>query len=132
LACLHEWGYFGDIDLIYVPIDFKRHPESSFGFGVLNFRTPQACSKFMAEFHLACVCDKLVDAKSKKLFEVDQSLIQGQQVNIQRLLKSPVLANLKRYPAWLPRVIDAGGLSTPLEAKRTKNSARRQSRHDPT
>jgi hypothetical protein len=125
LACLHECGYFGQIDLVYVPIDFK-HTNSNFGFAIVNFNTHSACVNFAMEFHSMYACDKFIDSEDQNLLVVTQALIQGCEVNIRRLQQSPVLSRLMRYPCWLPLKVDAGGLAMPVEARHATRSSRRR------
>merc|ERR1719181_1582238 len=87
LASLHESGYFGEIDFVYIPIDFK-HGGCSLGLAVLNFRTISACLQFASEFHMVEAGDVMGDAKCKKLLEVSPAGIQSSQENIGRLQKS--------------------------------------------
>jgi len=115
LAALRECGYFGDIDFLYVPIDFKKG-DRNLGFAIMNFSSTKICSEFAAEFHLVNVCDKFPDAKIQRCLEVSPALLQGSQENIGHLQKSLVLAWLTTYPAWLPQVLDGRGLATPLKA----------------
>lgn len=127
LAIVHECGYFAEVDFIYVPIDFKK-PDSSLGFAVLNFRTSGSCSAFASEFHMARASDKMQTSKPiKKYLEVSPSKIQGFRENAKRLQKSNVLGWLARYPAWLPRVVDRGGLGVPLRALHRRSSRSRRS-----
>lgn len=121
LADLHEGGYFGMIDFFYVPIDFKKR-DRNLGFAIMNFSSTEVCVKFAAEFHLANSCDKLPDAKIQRCLEVSPALLQGSRENIRHLQKSSVLAWLAPYPAWLPQVLDGGGLATPLKTIRSSNS----------
>jgi len=123
LAALHECGYFGDIDFVYVPVDFKRR-DRGLGFAVVNFNSFSACLKFSAEFHLANICDKLSDEDVPQVLEVAAALIQGSKENIRHLQKSPVPAWLAKYPAWRPQVIN-GGLAMPLKAMRSSDRPRR-------
>lgn len=131
LASLHDNGYFGEIDFVYVPIDFKRG-DCSLGFALLNFRLSNVCLQFATEFHMAQVSDLLVDADTTKLLEVAPAKIQGAQENIRHLQKSRVLTWLTPYAVWLPRLIDAGGLAVPLKATsgsaRSRNSAHRKTK----
>lgn len=126
LASLHESGYFGEIDFIYVPIDFKQG-DCSLGFAILNFRETSACVQFVSEFHLADASNKIASDEPKKQLplEVSPAQIQGFQDNVSHLQKSSVLAWLTRHPVWLPRVVDGGGLSMPLKALRSRTRPRR-------
>mmetsp|Transcript_116823 Transcript_116823/g.183712 ORF Transcript_116823/g.183712 Transcript_116823/m.183712 type:complete len:306 (-) Transcript_116823:87-1004(-) len=125
LACLHECGYFGQIDMIYVPIDFK-HTDSNLGFAVVDFRSQSACFDFALDFHAKCACDKFIDVDDRYLLEVTEALIQGSQVNIHRLQQSPILHRLMRYRTWLPLKVDAGGLAMPIEATLARKLSRRR------
>lgn len=126
LAALHECGYFGDIDFVYVPVDFKRR-DRGLGFAVVNFNSFSACLKFSAEFHLANICDKLSDEDVPQVLEVAAALVQGSQANIRHLQKSPVPAWLAKYPAWRPQVVN-GGLAMPLKAKPSSSDRPRRRR----
>jgi len=123
LACLHEGGYFGEIDFVYIPLDFKQG-DCSMGCAILNFRNVIARGQFAAEFHMADAQDKLFDTSSPQLLQVASAGIQGYSENAQRLQKSPVLAWLARYPEWLPRMVDGGGLAMPLKALRRSKRCR--------
>jgi len=125
LACLHEGGYFGEIDFVYIPLDFKQG-NCSMGCAILNFRNVIARGQFAAEFHMADARDKMFDTSSSspQLLQVASAGIQGYSENAQRLQKSPVLAWLARYPEWLPRMVDGGGLAMPLKALRRSKRCR--------
>merc|ERR1719181_358331 len=130
LAYLHDDGYFGEIDLVYVPVDFKRG-DCSLGFALLNFRRNRVCLHFAAEFHMAQVSDLFPDADaSTKVLEVAAAKIQGVHENIHHLEKSRVLSWLTPLPIWLPRLIDIGGLAAPLKVvrgnARTRSSVQRK------
>lgn len=124
LATLHECGYFGEIDFVYIPLDFKQG-DRSVGMAILNFRNIAARLQFASEFHhMVDGCEKLFETKTSRLFEVSPAGVQGSTENIQRLQKSSVLSWLARYPMWLPRVVDGGGLAMPLKAMRRNSRAR--------
>lgn len=135
LASLHEEGYFGTIDFLYVPIDFKRS-DRSLGFAILNFDNFSACSQFAAEYHMVSPAEKFPDhckLKNKQLLEVSPAQIQGCQENIQHLRKSPVLSWLSPKPMWLPRFVDRGGMATPLRASASPSRPRRsKAKESPT
>lgn len=117
LSSLHEHGYFGEVDFIYVPIDFKRG-DCSLGFAVLNFLMSRTCLQFAAEFHMANVSDLISDAEARKpaFLEVASARLQGSKENIRHLQKSRVLSWLMPHPAWLPRTVGGGGLAVPIKA----------------
>lgn len=124
LTRIHECGYFGEVDFIYVPIDFKKG-DRSFGFAILNFSSFDACFKFAAEFHMADACDMMLGKKARKFIEISPAGVQGCQENVRRLQSSPVLIHLAQYPDWLPRRVDGGGLATPLKPQRVGKPHRR-------
>lgn len=121
LVALHECGYLGKIDFLYVPIDFKK-ADRNLGFAIMNFSSAKVCSEFAAEFHLANASDKWPDARSQRCLEVSPAVLQGSEENIRHLQKSPVLPWLTQHPAWLPQVLDERGLATPLKATRGSSS----------
>jgi len=123
LACLHEGGYFGQIDFVYIPLDFKQG-NCSMGCAILNFRHVVARRQFTAEFHMADARDKMFDTSGPQLLQVASAGIQGYSENAERLQKSPVLAWLAGYPEWLPRLVDGGGLAMPLKALRRSKRCR--------
>mmetsp|Transcript_60973 Transcript_60973/g.132231 ORF Transcript_60973/g.132231 Transcript_60973/m.132231 type:complete len:351 (+) Transcript_60973:109-1161(+) len=106
---LNTGGFRGDIDFIYLPIDFKN--KCNVGYTFLNFRTEAACMRFAAEYHNADSSKKLPGFKSKKVCEVSPARCQGREENVRRLQGSPVMAELVGKPEWLPMVFNEQGES---------------------
>jgi len=99
--------YKGDIDFLYLPVDFKN--KCNVGYCFLNFRTPESCARFAAEFHLADSRVKLPGFNSKKVCEVSPARVQGCESNMRRLRSSPVISQLLEKPEWLPQLFDEQG-----------------------
>lgn len=104
---LHETGYRGKVDFIYLPIDFKN--KCNVGYAFLNFRTAEACAHFASEYHHANSRDKLPGYNSKKVCEVSVARFQGCEENTRRLQTSSVMPELIANPDWLPKLFDENG-----------------------
>jgi hypothetical protein len=104
---IFDAGYVGDINFLYLPVDFKN--KCNVGYAFLNFRTEEACSRFAAEFHLANSWEKLPGFNSQKVCEVSSAKFQGLSENVSRLRSSPVMAQLAKQPQWLPQLFDQEG-----------------------
>jgi len=123
---LHEDGFKGDIDFIYLPIDFKNR--CNFGYGFVNFRKPEACERFAGEYHLVESQAKLPGFRSRKIIEVSPARHQGLEENVARLQNSPVLAKLVSFgkQEWLPKLLgEHGEVSEVLHPTRTPAALRR-------
>lgn len=112
VARLHACGYQGEIDLVYLPRDFKK--DCNMGFAIANFRTPDAASRFAAEFHLVDSSTKFPDFKHAKVCEVSPAATQGFDENVQRLQNGTARSLLKGKLAWQPLLIDNAGTTTKL------------------
>jgi len=104
---LHEAGYRGELDFIYLPIDFKN--KCNVGYAFVNFRTAKACARFGSEYHHCNSRDKLPGYNSKKVCEVSAARFQGCEENIRRLQASNVMSELVANPDWLPKLFDENG-----------------------
>jgi len=104
---LYDDGFKGELDFIYLPIDFKN--KCNVGYAFLNFRTPEACAAFAAAYHLSNTREKLPGFNSKKVCEVSAARFQGRQENVRRLQASAVMAELSGHPDWLPMLFDEDG-----------------------
>jgi len=104
---LHEGGYRGALDFIYLPIDFKN--KCNVGYAFVNFRTAEACARFASEFHHCNSRDKLPGYNSKKVCEVSAARFQGCEENVRRLQASNVMSELMANPEWLPKLFDENG-----------------------
>mmetsp|Transcript_6524 Transcript_6524/g.20992 ORF Transcript_6524/g.20992 Transcript_6524/m.20992 type:complete len:300 (+) Transcript_6524:821-1720(+) len=111
---LHEDGFQFDLDFLYMPVDFKH--KCNMGYAFMNFRTPEACARFAAMYHLADSRQKLPGFRSGKVCEVSPAHCQGREENVLRLVGSPVMAQLIdiEKPEWLPVVFDAYGRCFPV------------------
>lgn len=102
----------GEFDFMYLPIDFKNR--CNVGYGFLNFRTPEACSRFVASFHNVDVRKCLPGLNSKKVVEVTPARVQGLVENVRRLRNSPVMNQLKDHPEWMPLLFGDNGEEEPF------------------
>jgi hypothetical protein len=107
VECLHDAGFRGQLDFIYLPIDFKN--KCNVGYAFVNFRTAEACARFAMEYHLANSRDKLPGFNSKKVCEVSAARYQGCEENVRRLQASSVMPELMANPTWLPKLFDEAG-----------------------
>jgi hypothetical protein len=107
VACLHDAGYRGELDFIYLPIDFKN--KCNVGYAFVNFRTAEACARFGSEYHHCNSRDKLPGYNSKKVCEVSAARFQGCEENVRRLQASNVMSELMANPEWLPMLFDEHG-----------------------
>mmetsp|Transcript_642 Transcript_642/g.1118 ORF Transcript_642/g.1118 Transcript_642/m.1118 type:complete len:425 (+) Transcript_642:106-1380(+) len=125
---LNEDGFKGQLDFIYLPIDFKN--KCNVGYAFLNFRTPEACASFAAEYHMSNSREKLPGFNSKKVCEVSAARFQGRQENVRRLQASAVMAELVGHPDWLPMLFDEHGqaIEFPVPEDAPKESSTRSGR----
>lgn len=99
--------YKGMFDFMYLPIDFKN--KCNVGYGFVNFRTPELCSKFVHSFNGVEVRKCLPGFNSRKVVEVTPARVQGLHENVKRLRNSPVMSQLQDNPEWLPLLFDEDG-----------------------
>lgn len=97
------------IDFLYVPFD-PNAPGLNLGLAIVNFRVPEALSRFAAGFHFAMACDVFPGCRSHKLCEIVPAPVQGKDGNIRKCQGCPMAAE----PEWLPRVYDRAGCATIL------------------
>eukprot|EP00927_Polykrikos_kofoidii_P079580 TRINITY_DN76364_c0_g1_i1.p1 TRINITY_DN76364_c0_g1~~TRINITY_DN76364_c0_g1_i1.p1 ORF type:complete len:418 (-),score=78.10 TRINITY_DN76364_c0_g1_i1:457-1710(-) len=107
-----DGGFRGDIDFLYLPVDFIN--KCNVGYAFINFQTTQACERFFRKFHMARSSDVLPGFNSLKVCEVSAAKVQGQLENIRRLRSSPVLAFLADKPEWQPQLFDKDGTAKPF------------------
>jgi hypothetical protein len=128
---LYLAGYRGELDFIYLPIDFKN--KCNVGYAFMNFRTAEACARFAFEYHGRNSRDKLPGYNSKKICEVSAARFQGCEENVRRLQVSSVMSELVATPEWLPILFDEAGeavefpipdLATPKEVSQSSRSSR--------
>jgi hypothetical protein len=125
---LYLAGYRGELDFIYLPIDFKN--KCNVGYAFMNFRTPEACARFAFEHHGCNSRDKLPGYNSKKICEVSAARFQGCEENVRRLQASSVMSELMATPEWLPILFDEYGeaLEFPLPDSASSKEATQSSR----
>jgi len=102
----------GLFDFMYLPIDFKN--KCNVGYGFINFRTTEACAKFVKDFHGVDVRKCLPGLNSKKVVEVTPARVQGLQENVRRLRNSPVMNQLIDHPEWMPLLFNDSGEEEPF------------------
>lgn len=116
VARLNSCGYKGEVDFLYLPIDFRsakqkrslgcircmRRNRCNVGYCFLNFRTSAALVRFREEFHGQQSGDKLPGFNSKKVLEVSPARVQGLHPNIVRLQGSPIMAKASLEREWCP------------------------------
>lgn len=104
--------FLGLFDFMYLPIDFKN--KCNVGYGFINFRTPEACAKFVSQFHNVDVRKCLPGLNSKKIVEVTPARVQGLSENVRRLRNSPVMNQLQDHPEWMPLLFTKDGIEEPF------------------
>lgn len=102
----------GQFDFMYLPIDFKN--KCNVGYGFINFRTVEACDKFVKDFHGVDVRKCLPGLNSKKVVEVTPARVQGLAENVRRLRNSPVMNQLMDHPEWMPLLFNDEGEEEPF------------------
>mmetsp|Transcript_128202 Transcript_128202/g.304402 ORF Transcript_128202/g.304402 Transcript_128202/m.304402 type:complete len:537 (-) Transcript_128202:158-1768(-) len=104
--------FHGEFDFMYLPIDFKN--KCNVGYGFINFRTQDACERFIGQFHGVDVRKCLPGLNSKKVVEVTPARVQGLMENVRRLKNSPVMNQLQDHPEWMPLLFDENGVDQPF------------------
>uniref|UniRef100_A0A7S4QJD8 RRM domain-containing protein n=1 Tax=Alexandrium monilatum TaxID=311494 RepID=A0A7S4QJD8_9DINO len=102
----------GQFDFMYLPIDFKN--KCNVGYGFINFRTVEACDRFVRDFHGVDVRKCLPGLNSKKVVEVTPARVQGLAENVRRLRNSPVMSQLMDHPEWMPLLFNDSGEEEPF------------------
>jgi len=104
--------YSGLFDFMYLPIDFKN--KCNVGYSFINFRTTEACERFISRYHGIDVRRCLPGFNSRKVVEVTPARVQGLSENVRRLRNSPVMSQLQDHPEWLPLLFDENGDAEPF------------------
>lgn len=128
---LHKTGFQGQIDYLYLPIDFSNR--CNCGYCFINFRMPAARQQFTQKFDGIQVQQCLPGFNSYKVCNVTRAKWQGREENVRRLRSGPeLMAQLSLHPEWLPLLLDDMGNEEefPLEnvSQTIPVSFRRQSR----
>jgi len=105
---LHSVGFKGDIDYVYLPIDFANR--CNCGYCFLNFRTHVARQRFLTQFQGVAVQSCLPGFNSFKVCQVTCAKWQGREENVRQLRRGPeLMAQLAAHPDWLPMLLDESG-----------------------
>jgi hypothetical protein len=109
---LHAGGFQGEIDFLYLPIDFKN--KCNVGYAFLNFRSWEACARFFASYHNMDSREMLPGFNSKKVLQISPARVQGLAPNVQRLRSSQVMRQIIDRPDWMPVLLDEWGRHLPF------------------
>jgi len=110
---LHRTGFQGEIDYLYLPIDFANR--CNCGYCFVNFRTVHARARFVGVFDNVAVQSCLPGFNSYKVCQVTRAKWQGRDENVRRLRSGPeLMAQLAAHPEWLPMLLDEQGLQEPF------------------
>lgn len=110
---LHKAGFRGDIDYLYLPVDFANR--CNVGYCFLNFRTAGARQRFYGPFDGIAALSCLPGFNSYKVCQVTRAKWQGREENIRRLRSGPeLMMQLAAHPEWLPLILDEEGNQEPF------------------
>mmetsp|Transcript_126184 Transcript_126184/g.252059 ORF Transcript_126184/g.252059 Transcript_126184/m.252059 type:complete len:422 (-) Transcript_126184:92-1357(-) len=110
---LHRSGFQGDIDYLYLPVDFVNR--CNVGYCFLNFRTPMARARFGGIFDGVAAQSCLPGFNSYKVCQVTRAKWQGRDENVRRLRSGPeLMVQLAAHPEWLPLLLDEEGVQEPF------------------
>eukprot|EP00931_Biecheleriopsis_adriatica_P091163 TRINITY_DN65061_c0_g1_i1.p1 TRINITY_DN65061_c0_g1~~TRINITY_DN65061_c0_g1_i1.p1 ORF type:complete len:429 (+),score=118.35 TRINITY_DN65061_c0_g1_i1:86-1372(+) len=105
---LHNIGFRGDIDYLYLPIDFANR--CNVGYCFINFRTPAARARFVEMFDGVAAQSCLPGFNSYKVCQVTKAKWQGRDENVRRIRSGPeLMQQLAGHPDWLPVLLDESG-----------------------
>jgi len=105
---LHRTVFRGEIDYLYLPIDFANR--CNCGYCFVNFRSVGARQRFGAVFDNVAVQSCLPGFNSYKVCQVTRAKWQGRDENVRRLRSGPeLMAQLAAHPEWLPLLLDENG-----------------------
>merc|ERR1719401_2724535 len=119
-------GYSGQFDFVYLPIDFNS--KCNVGYAFINFRSPQICTQFTAEFHGAKTTAKLPGFSSAKICEVSYARVQGRDANMDNLRDEKFIEKLTEKPEWQPLFLDDKGKEIPFAKTLGVTGKKRNSR----
>jgi len=110
---LHNMGFTGQIDYLYLPIDFANR--CNVGYCFINFRTPQQRAKFNSMFDNVPAQQCLPGFNSYKVCQVTKAKWQGRDENVRRIRSGPeLMQQLAGHPDWLPVLLDEQGNQEPF------------------
>eukprot|EP00928_Gymnodinium_smaydae_P079119 TRINITY_DN63133_c0_g1_i1.p1 TRINITY_DN63133_c0_g1~~TRINITY_DN63133_c0_g1_i1.p1 ORF type:complete len:396 (-),score=83.67 TRINITY_DN63133_c0_g1_i1:437-1624(-) len=105
---LHRAGFRGDIDYLYLPVDFANR--CNVGYCFINFRTSSARARFNSALNGVAAQSCLPGFNSYKICQVTKAKWQGREENIRRLRSGPeLMEQLAAHPEWLPLLLDEKG-----------------------
>mmetsp|Transcript_83245 Transcript_83245/g.129916 ORF Transcript_83245/g.129916 Transcript_83245/m.129916 type:complete len:372 (-) Transcript_83245:140-1255(-) len=105
---LHRSGFRGNIDYMYLPVDFANR--CNVGYCFVNFREALSRKKFVAQFDGVAAQSCLPGFNSYKVCQVTRAKWQGREENVRRLKSGPeLMAQLAAHPEWLPLLLDSEG-----------------------
>jgi hypothetical protein len=106
---LNEAGFRGDYKLLYVMADLQQR-NSGTGQALVDFRSEEACERFITVFHKKSANLLLAGVGGKKAIEATHAPTQGTEANVRKLQKSTLLMSfLAERPGWLPAQYDSDG-----------------------
>jgi len=110
---LHSAGFQGQIDYLYLPIDFANR--CNVGYCFINFRTSQARQHFNSMFDNVAAQSCLPGFNSYKVCQVTKAKWQGRDENVRRIRSGPeLMQQLAGHPDWLPVLLDEQGNQEPF------------------
>lgn len=110
---LHNMGFLGQIDYLYLPIDFANR--CNVGYCFINFRTAHARAKFNSMFDNVPAQQCLPGFNSYKVCQVTKAKWQGRDENVRRIRSGPeLMQQLAGHPDWLPVLLDEQGNQEPF------------------
>ncbi|CAK0892483.1 unnamed protein product [Prorocentrum cordatum] len=133
---LDSAGFLGEIDYLYLPIDFANR--CNVGYCFCNLRTAAARKRFVASFDGVAAQSCLPGFNSYKVCQVTKARWQGRVENVRRLRSSPeLMAKLVQHPEWLPLLMTESGEPEVFrcdggELPPPRTGAKRQARAQPS
>jgi len=111
---LHSAGFLGQIDYLYLPIDFANR--CNVGYCFINFRTSHARQQFSSKFDGVQAQQCLPGFNSYKVCQVTKAKWQGRDENVRRIRSGPeLMQQLAGHPDWLPVLLDEQGQQEPFQ-----------------
>jgi len=108
IETVHGQGFAGDVDFVYMPVDFKS--KRGVGNAILNFRTQEACERFVAAFGGVSAKSLFPSLGGARKLLTTPAPIQGRDANLRKLGQSCLVRSmLAEMPEWEPRVFDETG-----------------------
>lgn len=83
ISLLDEQGLASLYDFLYLPVDAGSN--ENLGYFVINFVSPETCSKFVGMYHGALAQSRFPGMRTGQLCEVRTAAVQGKQANYDRV-----------------------------------------------